>query len=187
MARIYGAAVALAAIALGSAYALSDTVSEMALLSARYTARVSFLMFLLVVSAGPAARYFRRNPWTWLARRRRHLGLAFAGLMMLHLLALAINVLQFRPRELSEVALGGLVYVLIVLMALTSNDAAQRRMGKYWRWLHWVGVNAIVVTFTVSYTGRIFEPDYFWTGLVFAPFAIAALALRLEDALRRLR
>lgn len=156
-----------------------------ALLAARYTARAAFAMFLLVVVTGPALRLSKRLVWRWLGARRRHLGLAFAGLMALHLVALSINITAFRPRAPADLLAGGIVYVLLALMALTSTDAAQRRMGKWWRRLHWLGVNATLVTFCVSYAGRIMKPDYFWTGVVLAPLAFAALALRLTDMARR--
>ncbi|WP_271079307.1 ferric reductase-like transmembrane domain-containing protein [Aurantiacibacter sp. MUD61] len=180
-ARIYALATVVAFLALASALALSGEPSEWALLSARYSARAAFLMFLLVVSAGPASRYLKSAFWRSLARQRRHLGLAFAALMFLHLAALTINLWQFAPRTFAEIAGGGITYFLITLMALTSNESAQRRMGKWWRRLHWIGINAVLLTFAISYSGRLFRSDYFWTGAVFSPLVLAALALRLEE------
>lgn len=183
--RIYACAAVLGALALASAYELAQTSAELALLSARYTARGAFIMFIVVVVTGPAMRWWKGPLWTWLARRRRHLGLAFAALMALHLLALGINVGLFQPRPPSEMAGGGVIYTLIALMALTSNDAAQRRMGKWWRRLHWVGVNATLLAFCVSYGGRLAEADYFLTGAVFAPLAFGALVLRIAEYVRQ--
>ncbi len=91
----------------------------------------------------------------------------------------------FRPRPASELVGGGIVYALVALMALTSNDAAQQRMGRWWRRLHWLGVTAVLLTFTQSYVLRLFEPDYFWTGAIFAPLALLALAIRLFEPWRK--
>lgn len=185
--HIYLVAAALEAIAIGSAFWLGQTAAEHALLSARYTARVAFLSFLLVVVTGPAARRWKSGIWIKLARRRRHLGLAFAALMAGHLMALMINITVYQPRPPSELVGGGVVYALIAALALTSTDAAQRRLGKWWKRLHQLGVAAVLITFCISYGGRLFEPRYMLTGLVLAPLAFAALAIRIGEMLPKRR
>lgn len=184
---VYLAALLLVLTALGSAWLLATNISEFALLAARYTARVGFIAFGVTYLVGPASRlwpdlFFRR-----LQPVRRHLGLATAYLMGVHLVALAINVGFFRPRTLESMVAGGLVYVAIALLAVTSNNASQRAMGKWWRRLHFLGVHAVLVTFLVSYAGRIFRPDYFWTGAIFAPLVASLLLVRIVAWMKRTR
>ena len=185
--RIYSVATILAAMALAAAFLLGETDPETANLAARYTARVSFLMFVVVIVTGPAARIWRGGIWSQFARRRRHLGLAFAALMLVHLIALGVNVAMFNPRPLLEMLAGGAIYAFIAALAITSNDWSQRRMGKWWRRLHWIGVTVILLTFLRSYGSRLFEAEYFVVGAVFTPIAVGALLVRILAALRKLR
>lgn len=178
--RIYTAAVFASAVAIGSALLLAPDVSGRALLAARYTARAGFLAFCVVYLAGPGAKLWP-NPFTrWLARKRRHLGLAFALVMTIHLVALAINVGWFRPRTPESMIGGAITYAFIFALALTSTDAAQKRMGKWWRRLHFAGLHVILLTFTISYTSRLFQADYMTTGAVFAPVIVLLVVLRLR-------
>ncbi|ANU07183.1 putative sulfite oxidase subunit YedZ [Paraurantiacibacter namhicola] len=180
MGRIYAAAIALSALAIGAAFLLAPDTSGRALLAARYTARAGFIAFCVVYLAGPGVKLWPNRLTRWLARRRRHLGLAFALVMAIHLVALAINVGWFRPRTPESMIGGGITYAFIFALALTSTDAAQRRMGKWWRRLHFIGLHVILLTFTVSYFSRLFQADYMTTGAVFAPVVMLLIVLRLR-------
>lgn len=182
---IYGAAFAIVATAIGSALLLSADPSTRALLAARYTARAGFIMFTAAYLAGPTARIWPNAPFRKLATRRRHIGVATAFVMLAHLVALAINVGVYRPRPLSAMVGGGVIYLLLFAMALTSTDAAQRRMGPGWHKLHLVGLHAVWLAFLGAYVGRLFRPEYFWTGALFASVAIALLGLRAYSNARR--
>jgi sulfoxide reductase heme-binding subunit YedZ len=72
---------------------------------------------------------------------------------------------------------GGTAYVLIALMALTSNDTAVRRLGRRrWRALHLVGLWVVFGIFVNSYLGRaIVNPNYIPNAALLA----AALTIRL--------
>lgn len=180
VAAIYAAALLLATAAMASALILADDASTRALLAARYTARAAFLGFVFVYLAGPARKLWPESAIVrGLAPRARHLGLAFALLMLVHLAALAVNVGFYRPRTLGSIALGGTVYMLLFAMALSSTDAAQRRMGEWWRRLHFIGLNAALATFLTSYASRLFRADYAITGAIFTPLVLALLAVRL--------
>lgn len=76
---------------------------------------------------------------------------------------------------------GALAYAFIYLMALTSNDAAQRAMGRWWKRLHIVGLHYIWLIFLISYGGRAIheDPAYHVEGRLFAPLLLVALAIRL--------
>jgi DMSO/TMAO reductase YedYZ heme-binding membrane subunit len=51
---------------------------------------------------------------------------------------------------------GGLGYVLIYAMALTSNDSAVKKLGlKRWKQIHRFGANYIGVIFAFTYVGKL--------------------------------
>ncbi|RXR30854.1 hypothetical protein [Sphingobium fluviale] len=163
---------------------LADDASGRALLAARYTARAAFIIFTAVFLAGPVTRIWPNAALSGLMRNRRQLGLALTFVMTAHLAALAVNVGLFRPRRVGALAAGGLVYLLLLAMALTSNDRVQRRMGRWWRRLHLVGLSALWAGFAFGYIGRLFRAEYFWTGLVFTPVAIGIVLFRWFAAVR---
>ena len=124
-------------------------------LAARYTARTSFALFLLVYLTAPLALLIPSS--SAIKRERRGLGLAFAGAHFMHLGAL-ITYLQVsgHPPALLTVTFGGIGYALIALMALTSNDASVRTLGPAnWRRLHTFGLHYTWFIFVVTYVRRI--------------------------------
>lgn len=181
-----GGALGLAAIVTALAVG-GDTVTS-AQLAARWTARMSFLMFLPVYSASALARLFHAGWSKALLRERRYWGLGFALAHFIHLGAL-ITFLRISGLPAKTVTLigGGGGYVILAAMALTSNDAAMRALGVWWRRLHMVGIHWLWFVFAFSYSGRIADPGRMTTGLVFAPLAFAALGLRIAAAVKARR
>lgn len=112
-------------------------VVEQAQLAARYTARTSFPLFLIVFTASAWQR-MARTVWSrWLLRERRGVGLAFAAAHLVHLGALTgYFVISGESPPVMTVIGGGLAYIGIVALVLTSTDAAMRRMGRHWATLH---------------------------------------------------
>jgi len=177
-ARLCAAAALGALLAVGYALDAGTSHAESWQLAARYTARLSFMIFLLV---------FVLRSWNSLApsvlsrrllRRRRSLGLAFATAHTVHLAALTtfFAVKGTRPEPIT-VVVGGGAYLTLYAMAATSTDAAVRRLGRNWRRLHTFGVYYLWFVFAFTYGTRTLE-----RGTWYAPFfalAIAALGLRL--------
>lgn len=160
------------------------------LMAARYTARLSFVLFLAVFLLSPAARV---AGGTWLRaalRERRGLGLSFAAAHFTHLAALVTALLALgEPPALLTVVFGGFGYVLLAVMALTSTDAAVRYLGpRNWRRLHSFGLYYLWFIFTYTYFGRVMrspETVEYW---ILLTTALAALAFRMAaPALARLR
>jgi DMSO/TMAO reductase YedYZ heme-binding membrane subunit len=155
-------------------------------LAARYTARVSFLLFLPVYLASPLRRLAPGPATRALVARRRALGLGFAAAHVVHLGALLrFARLSGEPPDLPALVVGGAAYAALLAMAATSNDAAVRRLGRSWRVLHRTGLHLLWFVFAFSYLGRLGREPVF-----FAPFAAAALgalALRVVAATRRRR
>lgn len=164
--------------------------AERAGLAARWTARAGLPLFLVAFLASTLVRRWPGATTRALLRRRRQWGLGFALAHTIHLVALGINVIVYAPgRTWQSLIGGGLAYVLIYLMALTSADAWQRRLGKWWRYLHRFGIYYIWFIFTASYAGRAFgaDPDKRVVGIVFGSVMVAALALRLWPNRRAMR
>ncbi len=169
----------LAAVALGMAS--GETSAEQANLAARWTARAAFPFFLIAYLASSLLRTWPGELTKALMRRRRQWGLSFALAHSIHLVALGINLMVFGAvRPLFVLAGGGLAYGLIYLMALTSNNWSMRKLGKYWKRLHVIGIHYSWIIFTQSYVGSLFsqEADKFVTALFFVPLLLGALFLR---------
>lgn len=183
----FAAAGALSLTALIIAAVSGNGIEDMAKLAARYTARASFTVFLIVYLASSLFRLWRDGTTIALVKRRRQWGLAFALSHTIHLAALAWYSIAFQhaPR-LTTLLGGGLGYALLYAMVLTSNDASQRAMGIWWKRLHTVGTHWLWFIFTFSYFGRIFGPaDLRVQGMILFPLCLAALAIRVLAARKR--
>ncbi len=151
-------------------------------LAIRMTARTSLLIFVPVFMASSLYRLHKSGPTRWLLLNRRYLGLAFAASHALHLgciLALqrADPMLFDTLTSPTSFVGGGLAYVLIALMALTSFDGAVKRMGaRNWRFLHLTGMWVIWLIFTFSNGGRaVTDPAY----LPAVAFLVLGLGVRI--------
>lgn len=176
---IVGALFGLIAVALG--LIAGDSPAQQALLAARWTARAALPLFLVAYLASSLTRLWPGDVTRALVRRRRQWGLGFALAHSIHLVALGINVLIFAPRAWPTLVGGGLAYVMIYLMALTSNNWSMRKLGRNWKRLHWFGLHYTWLIFTISYAGRFTDgdPDHFLTAALLTPVMLAALGLRL--------
>lgn len=182
-----GLLVAVSAVAFGGPAGLQ--------LAARYTARLSFWWFLCAYLAGPLARLTRTGQTlTDMARaaliNRRGLGLGFAMVHLIHLGALTayVTAAHLHPKA-STLAAGGVAYGLLGAMVATSHDAAQRRMGRWWRRLHLLGLHSLWLVFVLTLVADMQTGvDYGVRGVMIAA-AVAALGLRgaawLRGASRR--
>tara|TARA_R110002110_G_scaffold303525_1_gene517591 strand:- start:9363 stop:9989 length:627 start_codon:yes stop_codon:yes gene_type:complete len=110
----------------------------------RVTARLSCLIFIVVFAARPLRQLFNTGWSKWLARERRSLGLAFAGMHTVHLGLIFYGMAtQTLGVALNPVLLliGGTAYALMYLMVITSFDAPTKAIGpKAWKLLHKTGL-----------------------------------------------
>ncbi len=148
--------VLLATSGLSAYFFLLGSFSEdSALLFTRYTARLSFFLFLPVFALSAWHRFFPSRASRLLMRHRRQLGLAFAFAHGVHLLGI---VLFFKASETwftADDIAAIVIYVLIGLMAITSNTLSLQRLGGTWKILHKVGLYGVFVGFFVTYLGRV--------------------------------
>ena len=166
--------------AIVAAFLAGGSNADVALHAARWTARTALPVFLVAYLASSLLRLWPNEMTRAIMRRRRQWGLGFALAHTIHLVALGINVLAFGPsREPETLVGGGLAYLLIFTMALTSNNWSMKKLGRNWKWLHLIGIHYIWLIFAVSYAGRLADSGMFLTGAVFTPIMLGALALRL--------
>lgn len=154
----------------------------------RFTVRVSFLVFAVVYAAAPLRRLYTAPATRWLLRNRRYLGVSFAWAHGLH--GLAIALLALRLGDSLEVDPttrlgGGLAYLLIAAMTLTSFDRTARWLGPHrWKLLHRAGLHWLWFIFALNWTASV------GVSLGYLPFALITwglLALRLAALRERPR
>lgn len=191
-ARRHTVALSLAGLALGAGIAALGYVGHEGgamgwLMAARYTARLSFALFLIVFLVSPMARAFGGDTLRSALRERRGLGLGFAAAHYVHLAALTGALIAFREAPaMPTLVFGGLAYVLMTAMVATSNDAAVRRLGPAnWKRLHTFGLYYIWFIFAVTYLRRVMRSPEMTEYWVLLAIALAALAFRLTATRRR--
>lgn len=153
----------------------------------RLTVQTAFVLYLVVLVARPL-HLLLHKPWTaTLLANRRLVGIAFAGLMTVHLGLVVLRFsaqadLEFRS---SESIPGMLVYAIIYLMLVTSFDGPRRaiRPGA-WKALHMSGLIVIGVAFGLPRSSEdLSDPGY----LLFGVPLLAALVIRISAWLRSRR
>lgn len=128
----------------------------------------------------PGARWLR-----WLARRRRYFGVAVFGYSALHAGVYLARVADFE-RILGEaataaMATGWAALLILLALAVTSNDASVRRLKRRWRWLHRAVYAAAFLTFA-HWVLAAFDPK---AGYVHLGVLLAIELLRLAAPLAR--
>lgn len=172
-------------VALGAALAVLGNTLDGWRLAARLTAQVGFPILLLTYSASSLGKVWHSPISRALWRDRRWWGLGFAACHTIHLYALVTAIgLGAAPPKLLTLIGGGVGYMIMYLMVLTSNRAAMRLLGRSWKRLHSVGIHWLWFIFLFSYFGRVFEPGTIAQGVIGTTLALAALVLRLV-AMRR--
>ena len=121
---------------------------------ARYTARLSFFLFLASYIAAPLYELTKHGLIASLRRNRRNAGISFAIAHIIHLYALiAYLYISGEPTDMVTIIVGGGAYVVMFAMLASSNDAAIRRLGAVnWRRLHKFGAHYLAFVFVFMYT-----------------------------------
>ena len=170
-------------LAVGAVFAgfwVGDDHLEGAQLAARWTSRVGLPIFLTAYLASTLLALSKSDLTKNLMRRRRQWGLAFAFTHSVHLVMLTYYLtIAGMPPDVITVLGGGLAYVMIYLMALTSNNASMRLLGKNWKRLHVFGIHYIWFIYTFTYAGRLSDAELLPVGMIGTGVLIAALMLRL--------
>ena len=137
---------------------IQDGMSEEVLrILARATAHLSFIFFASGFFATTLDRWFPGRASRWLVFHRRRLGLAFAYLHASHMVVVAFLAALGADLGVSRYSVGWPALFLVLLMALTSNDTSQRRLGVVWKRLHVFGGYLIAYVFGLSLLPSITE------------------------------
>ena len=129
------------------AYGVNDETLRAML---RLTARLAFLVYLLVFIARPLRQLVRTSATRWFLSERRSFGLAMAAIHFVHM-ALIVYRASYSPEfefEFPAQIIGSLIYVLMLGMVITSFERPARAIGpRNWRRLHKIGLYALGVAF----------------------------------------
>lgn len=125
----------------------------------RWSARIAVFLFCFAFAAAPLHRLFP-GPFTWWLRmNRKYIGISFAIIHLIHLVFLLILQQRFHPvfnmaKTISLLG-GGLAYLFVVLMLLTSFSTFSRFLtARQWTLLHTTGGYWIWYIFIRSYVKR---------------------------------
>ncbi len=153
-------------------------------LATQLTARFSLGLFLTAFGLGPLARLTGSEAVRGWTRQRRGLGLAFASAHFVHLGAVFAYVAAGGPWPAPfAVIAAGVGYVVIALMAATSNDWAVTRLGpRNWQRLHTFGAYYVWLIFALTYLARVKQPGGTGYDVLFA-ITLSVLLLRVADLL----
>ncbi len=143
---IVGVSVAALTAMTGVLAALYGTQEEGIRTLIRASARTSLALFLAAFVASSARRLWRSGTTAWLLRNRRYLGVSFAASHALHLAAIVALATRWPESFWSTtngvtIFGGGLGFLFILALTVTSSDAAVHHLGAArWKLLHRVGV-----------------------------------------------
>lgn len=153
------------------------------------TGRSSLALFSIAFVASSVQRLWPSSLSQWMLQNRRWIGLSFASSHAIHLALIIAMSIDFPDPFLSQQPagkwlLGGVGYLFVALMALTSTNTAQRWMGmKNWKRLHLVGSYWLWAQFALTYVSHVKKgPANFY--LPFLVFTLALLVLRWIGHLR---
>lgn len=135
----------------------------------RLTARLAFLAYLVVFIARPLRQIVKTPITAWLLRERRSMGLSMAAIHMVHM-ALIVYRATHSPQfeyEFPGQLIGSFVYLLMLLMVVTSFDGPARAIGPLnWRRLHKTGLYALGIAFLSTLLpetrDELFAADRWW-------------------------
>ena len=154
-----------------------------------FTGRMALKFLLATLLISPLARYAKQP---LLIRTRRLLGLWCFAWATLHLtsyalLELGINNLALLGRELVTrpyLTLGIVSWLVLLALALTSTQYAQRKLGRRWQRLHnFVYLVAILAPIHYLWSVKILSPQ----PVIYTLLALALLAWRYKKFRQWLR
>lgn len=183
---LYAAATLLVVASLALAFVLHGTGTEGLRFGSRYSVRISFPFFLLAFSASALSRLVPGATVAWLVDHRRHLGLTFAWTHFLHLCIFVgyfVSIREAPPPVLLWVGGGG--YVCVALLAATSNDFAQRALGRSWARLHSALMHFVWLIFLLTYALALAKPERQLAGAAGVTICLLVLGLRIASRRRR--
>lgn len=125
-----------------------------------WSAKISFILFCLAFAASAAHLRIRNSLSFWWLMNRKYFGISFAINHLLHLGFLVLLQQVFHPvfdlAAGTSLMAGGMAYLFVVLMLLTSFEAFSKHLSrKNWKLLHTVGGYWIWMIFMSTYLKKV--------------------------------
>ena len=144
-----------------------------------WSSKTSFTLFCLAFAASAAHLRIKNSLSFWWLMNRKYFGISFAINHLLHLTFLIILQQVFHPvftlAAPTSLMAGGLAYLFLVLMLLTSFEAFSKYLSpKNWKLLHTVGSYWIWMIFMSTYFKKVKN-----VGVEFLPFVLILLVVLL--------
>ena len=140
----------------------------------RTSARLALIIYLLIFSIRPLHQLVASTYSRTLLSNRRYIGVAFAGIMVAHL----VFLLWFNG--LVTPVPGMIIYALLLSMLITSFDGPRAVLGpKRWKILHKTGLYALGFAFAQTVVGGLRESPGDPVYLALAALFLLAIALRV--------
>ncbi|MFQ5447669.1 MAG: hypothetical protein ACE5FF_12120 [Saprospiraceae bacterium] len=184
--------VAASLLLFGALYYFSGLNEEGTRQVIRWSARISAVLFSMAFAASAFQRLFKNVFSFWWLMNRKYLGVSFAIVHLLHLCFLLLLQQYFHPvfnlAKTSSLVGGGLAYLFIVLMLLTSFSVFAKYISRQsWKILHTAGGYWIWFIFMKSYWKRAAtESEYIPLAVLLAAvLALRLLALKPNRVLKR--
>lgn len=156
----------------------------------RLSARLAFLLLLLVFVTRPLHDMLKLPGTAILLRNRRLVGIAFAGVHIAHLGVLLVKERVIADFELLELGNGPgmFIYLVIFAMLVTSWNAAAKAIGpKAWKLLHKAGLYVLFIAFSqtqLPYPGQDWEAVNWWMLALIAVAIVIRLTAYLAKRVR---
>ncbi|WJY19278.1 ferric reductase-like transmembrane domain-containing protein [Alteriqipengyuania flavescens] len=147
-------------------------------------------LLMATLAVTPVRLLFKRARWTsWLARRRRDLGVASfayaAGHTAVYLWKKGSLAQVVAEMSDSYLIAGWLALALFLPLAITSNDASMRALKRKWKTLHRLVYPAAILTF-LHWIWSAFDPTTAWFhAAVLAAIETARIVLQRRGRPRR--
>jgi hypothetical protein len=171
----------------GAIFAVEGTGAEGLGMSIRATARTSVVFFTAAFAASALRRRWPNAATAWLLRNRRQLGVSYASSHFVHLLLILTlagwTVHGFvTVRPMITIVGGGIAYVFLALMTITSFDTTAAWLGpRRWRQLHVTGAYYNWFIFAQSFFRMVSKSAIYWP---FAALVAGSMLLRWLPASR---
>lgn len=154
----------------------------------RWSARFSLNCFCLAFGASAFDKILKSDFTTRLLYNRKYLGVAFACIHIVHFIFLVLLHYFYDPvfavSSKIVLALGGLAYLFLCLMLLTSFEPFARKLSqKSWKRLHTIGGYWILIVFSDGIFGRIAGGlyEYIPLGILISCVWIGRLYLLVQE------
>lgn len=146
-------------------------------LAIAWSAKISFTLFCMAFAASAAHKRIKNSFSFWWLMNRKYFGISFAINHLIHLGFLLMLQQVFHPvftlAASTSLMAGGMAYVFVVLMLLTSFETFSKYLSrKNWKLLHTIGGYWIWVVFLSTYAKRVQS-----IGATFLPFVLILIVI----------